>query len=270
MLCWINGEPADQIAVTDRGLAYGDGLFETIKVLDAKPQRLERHLQRLRQGCERLYLPVDMAQLRAELLAFACAMQQGVMKLMLTRGSGSRGYGMPVPTFSRRILQSAALPNYPTANREQGIELFACQTRLSCQPRLAGLKHLNRLEQVLARNEWSDPRYSEGLMQDMQGHVVEGVFSNLFFARDNTLYTPLLDECGVAGVMRAEILSHAQSLSIDLVQGHFTEAQLLEADEVFFCNSLYGIWPVRALGAKQWSVGPMTRRLQALISTPLD
>lgn len=270
MLIWVNGEACDQLHATDRGLAYGDGLFETIKVVDAKPLRLERHLARLAKGCRRLLLPIDLESITQELEQFAKLLVNGVMKLTVTRGCGQRGYTLPQPTVVTRILQGSALPNYPIAHFEQGVVLFACQTRLAAQPLLAGLKHLNRLEQVLARAEWSDPAYAEGLLCDYQGNVIEGVFSNVFIVKDGQLLTPLLDQCGVAGIMRSAILEQAQRHSIPYKEANISIQALKAADEVFVCNSLYGIWPVKQWGQVQWAVGPLTRRLQSLINTPLD
>ena len=131
---------------------------------------------------------------------------------------------------------------------------------------LAGLKHLNRLEQVLARAEWQDTAYAEGLLCDTSGRVIEGVFSNLFLIKDGELITPDLSRCGVAGVMRAEILQQAQSLGISQTVRDVSYAELVAADEVFVCNSLYGIWPVCALATHDWPVGPLTRKLQGLVS----
>lgn len=264
MLSWVDGQPADALSVKDRGLAYGDGLFATMGVRGAQIQLFERQLARVQQGCARLALSCDFTQLRQELLAFAAQMEEGVLKLILTRGEGQRGYALPVSVQSRRIIQASARPAYPAANAEQGVRLFPCVTRLAEQPLLAGLKHLNRLEQVLARAEWQSAEYAEGLLCDLSGRVVEGVFSNLFMVRDQLLLTPQLTRCGVAGVMRAELLVQAQQLGISVVERDIDYAELLAADEVFVCNSLYGIWPVRALAAHDWPVGPLTRKLQAI------
>ncbi len=264
MLSWVDGQPADALSVSDRGLAYGDGLFATMGVRGAQIQLLERQLARLQHGCTRLALPCDFTQLRQELLAFAAQMGEGVLKLILTRGDGQRGYALPVPAQSRRIIQAAARPTYPTANAEQGVRLFPCVTRLAEQPLLAGLKHLNRLERVLARAEWQSAEYAEGLLCDLAGRVVEGVFSNLFMVRDELLLTPQLTRCGVAGVMRAELLVQAQQLGVTVVERDIDYAELLAADEVFVCNSLYGVWPVRGLAEHDWPVGQLTRKLQAI------
>lgn len=270
MNSWVDGQPQTQLPLVDRGLAYGDGLFETIRVSGGRPRLLGRHLQRLYAGCRRLRLEVQPGLLEAELQAFCLELGEGVAKLILTRGDAERGYAFAAGHPVRRLLQASALPSYPGANAEAGVELFACQTRLAEQPLLAGMKHLNRLEQVLARNEWQDSRYAEGLMLDHAGRVVEGVFSNLFFVRSGRLCTPDLQRCGVQGVMRAELLDQAQALGLPVQVGDFDRQDLLGADEIFLCNSLYGVWPVRRLGDRDWSVGPLTRKLQAIALTVLD
>lgn len=270
MLSWVDGGPQHSLSITDRGLAYGDGLFETVAVTAGIPVLLERHLSRLAEGCARLSIDLDHALLRAELLAFCAALGDGVAKLIITRGDGLRGYAPPQPSQPRRILQGSAKPLYPAINAEQGVRLFACQTRLAEQPLLAGMKHLNRLEQVLARAEWRDNDHAEGLMCDMHGRVVEAVYSNIFIFSNGQLLTPDLSRCGVAGVMRAELLAQAQRLAIPCVVGDISMAELLSADEVFVCNSVYGIWPVLQLLETRWLAGPLTRKLQTIARDLLD
>lgn len=267
---WVDGQPADVLSLKDRGLAYGDGLFETIAVRAGVPVLLERHLQRLEQGCQRLALHVDWVALSAELDAYAQGLGQGVLKLIVTRGDGLRGYAAVPSAPARRILQGNPPAAYPAAHAEQGISLFPCATRLSEQPLLAGLKHLNRLEQVLARAEWSGAEYAEGLMRNTSGRVIEGVFSNLFLVCNGVLMTPDLSRCGVAGVMRAELLFQAESQGIVTQIADIGLKQLHLADEVFVCNSVYGVWPVRACGSARWSAGPLTRKLQTLARALLD
>ena len=269
MLHWVDGQPAASLPLVDRGLAYGDGLFETMAVRGGSPVLLERHLTRVTAGCARLRIELDAGRLRRELTAFCAELGQGVAKLIVTRGDGQRGYA-PSTGAPRHILQSAAMPAYPPQHAENGIRLFPCETRLAEQPLLAGLKHLNRLEQVLARAEWQDAAHAEGLMRDVSGRVIEGVFSNLFLVRDDVLSTPELSRCGVAGVMRAELLEQAQALGIACQVRDIELDELLGADEVFLCNSLYWVWPVRQLQAHHWPLGPLTRKLQALARHLLD
>ncbi|WAJ36359.1 aminodeoxychorismate lyase [Pseudomonas sp. GOM7] len=270
MLSWVNGAPGEQLSVRDRGLAYGDGLFETIAVRGGRIPLLARHVARLGEGCRRLSIPLDLALMEGELQAFAGQLGTGVAKLILTRGEGQRGYAPPQPCQPLRILQAAPLPQYPAAHAEQGVRLFPCSTRLAEQPLLAGLKHLNRLEQVLARAEWQDAECAEGLMRDGSGRVIEGVYSNLFLVSAGTLVTAELSRCGVAGVMRAEIIEQAQVLGVPIELRDVAFDELLAADEVFLCNSLYGIWPVRALQAQHWPVGTLTRKLQAIVRRLLE
>ena len=267
---WVDGQPADALSLKDRGLAYGDGLFETIAVHDGFPVLLDRHLVRLARGCRRLAINLDHAAVVAELLTYAEQLNEGVIKLIVTRGDSLRGYAFDPSAQARRILSGNPPAVYPHAHAEQGIRLFPCTTRLSLQPLLAGLKHLNRLEQVMARAEWQDTEHAEGLMLDQAGRVIEGVFSNLFLVRDGVLITADLSCCGVEGVMRAELLSQAESLGIPIQITDITLEQLQDADEVFVCNSVYGVWPVRAYAALSWPVGPLTRKLQHISRALLD
>lgn len=270
MLAWVDGQPLGALALSNRGLAYGDGLFETIAVHQGQASLLDRHLRRLAGGCQRLGIPVDPALVADEIERFAQSTGNGVLKLILTRGDGPRGYAVDPSSAPRRILQASALPAYPAEHASHGVRLFACATRLAEQPLLAGLKHLNRLEQVLARAEWSDPAYAEGLVRDTSGRLVEGVYSNLFLVRDGVLSTPALSRCGVAGVMREALLERADEEGIETHVGDLWPADLAAADEVFVCNSVYGVWPVLGQAALAWPAGPVTRKLQGIARALLD
>lgn len=267
---WVDGQPADALSLKDRGLAYGDGLFETIAVRNGTPVLLDRHLVRLVKGCQRLAINLDHAAVCTELLTYAQVLGEGVVKLIVTRGESARGYAPDAAAQARRIMLGNPPAVYPAANAEQGVRLFPCATRLSKQPLLAGLKHLNRLEQVIARSEWQDTDHAEGLMLDQAGRVIEGVFSNLLLVRNGVLITADLKRCGVAGVMRAELLFQAESLGIPTQITDITLDQLQWADEVFVCNSVYGVWPVCAYAALSWPVGPLTRKLQTIARALLD
>jgi 4-amino-4-deoxychorismate lyase len=267
---WIDGLAADSLPVKDRGLAYGDGLFETILVKAGQPLLHERHLQRLTLGAQRLALNLDAPLIEGECLRFAAQMGNGVMKVIVTRGDGARGYAPASDARPRRILQASPLPAYPDGYAEQGVKLFACQTRLAEQPLLAGLKHLNRLEQVLARGEWQSPEYAEGLMRDVSGRIIEAVYSNIFMVKGGVLLTPDVRRCGVAGVMRGEILALAEREGLPARELDLQMSDLQKADEVFVCNSVYGIWPVRGVEQLNWPVGPLTRKLQRLVRGLLD
>jgi 4-amino-4-deoxychorismate lyase len=261
----VNGHAAPVIPVNDRGLLYGDGLFETIAVGDGRPRELDRHLRRLFDGCERLAIsPPDVAILRREIEEVCASEKRAVLKIIVTRGQGSRGYrpaGQGQPT---RILSLDPWPDHPAHYRDQGITATCCKTRLARNPRLAGTKHLNRLEQVLARGEWRD-EYQEGLMLDTEGQVIEGTMSNVFVIRDGELYTPELKFAGVAGVMRERILECAAKAGIIVHVHDLTLSEVEAAQAMFFCNSLIGIWPVRSLDGHSFGEHRLTRELMSLL-----
>lgn len=264
---WINGAPDGRVAPDDRGLAYGDGLFETIAVVDGQPRLWEPHMARLQRGCERLRLPAPAtATLWSE--AQALIRQQSachaVLKLIYTRGRGGRGYAVPAVPVATRILSLHPWPDWSASRWTEGIGLFLCATRLARQPLLAGIKHLNRLEQVLARSEWEDPRWAEGLVCDLDGGLVEGTASNLFAVTGGRLVTPPLNDCGVAGVMQRNIMALSDELQIPYEVMRLDLDALRGMDEVFVSNSLAGIWPVRGLsdGTTWRAPGPISQRLQ--------
>lgn len=268
---WVDGQPAAVLPADDRGLAYGDGLFETIRVANGRSPLLELHMQRLLRGAGVLHLPLDVDLVAAELRAFmadqlAAGRGDCTVKLVLTRGSAGRGY-RPLPEAQpRRLLLAFAPPAWPSANTTDGIAVFECSTPLGNNPALAGIKHLNRLEQVLARSEWDDTRHAEGLVCDVDGRVVEGTMSNLFLVSDGALVTPRLHRCGVAGVMRGFLIARALALGIPVSERDVARDALDAADEVFFCNSNFGVWPVRELGSRRRTPGPVTRRMQAEVA----
>lgn len=265
----INGESCDHIAATDRGLHYGDGVFETLAVANGRPQFWQAHMERLQDGCSRLAIPQpDTALLAAETAAVCEGQARAVVKLIVTRGSGGRGYRLPDPVAPRRIVSSYPWPGYSIP--EEGITLRLCRTPLACNPVLAGIKHLNRLEQVLARSEWTDESIHEGLMLDLDGCVVEGTMSNLFGVRDGVLLTPDLARCGVAGVMRRQVLSLARELGIPCEILRITAEELKGLDALFITNSLIGIWPVARLEESRYGGSPVIARLRDALEALME
>ena len=199
-------------------------------------------------------------RLHDEVLAEAGGHDSAV-RITLTRGSAPRGYRIPPGTRARRIISAHA---YRSSRNQsaRGIRVRRCETRLALQPLLAGMKHLNRLEQVLARAEWRDKDITEGLMYDAAGHVIGGTMTNLFFARDGRWHTPAITNCGIAGVMRQWLIERLQALGTPAVVGEFTDADLAKCTELFVCNSVHGIWPIVDLAGRRLAVGPLTRALQ--------
>lgn len=268
----VDGTACDTVPVSDRGLAYGDGLFETIALVDGRPRHWDRHYARLHHGADRLGIACPEAALWLEdlqSLQAATADRRAVLKLTLTRGSGPRGYRPPLAAAPRRIVQVDPWAAPAPALARDGIRAMVCATRLGRNPLLAGLKHLNRLEQVLANRELAAAGFDEGLMLDDRGHVVSGTRTNLLVVRHGGLQTPTLAECGVAGVMRSVILDLARALAIATQEVYLGLEEIQAADELMFCNALIGIWPVAHLdGApdREFRRRPMTERLQAMLT----
>jgi len=262
---WIDGKPGEALSLSDRGLHYGDGLFETLPVSVSRLALLDLHLERLREGCTRLgFAAPEEELLRRELAAAAAGQKRAVLKLMVTRGSGGRGYRPPGEARVTRILLRYAWPDYPQAWQETGVALRVCKTRLGTNPVLAGLKHLNRLEQVMARSEWpeNDP-FQEGLMLDGEGAVIEGTMTNVFCSpAEGRLLTPDLSRAGVAGVMRRHLLQAAENAGVRVEIRRLTLDELLDQREVFVCNSIIGVWPVSLIGGHAYPIGPLTRLAQ--------
>jgi 4-amino-4-deoxychorismate lyase len=257
------GDPAQALAVNDRGLSYGDGLFETALVVDGAVRFLDAHLFRLLADCRRLGIaPPDREQLIAEVDAVAhAATGRSVLKIIVTRGVGGRGYRPDPGLQSTRIV---ALYPAPDISDERIVARW-CATPLGRNPRLAGMKHLNRLEQVLAQMEWSDPAVAEGLMLDTEGEVVCGTSSNLFVVRDGVLATPDLRFCGVAGVMRGKVLEAAAQLGIPSSEEPLWPHDIELASEVFVTNAVRGVRSVRTLDALHWSSDAIACRLRAAL-----
>ncbi|HEV2606851.1 MAG TPA: aminodeoxychorismate lyase [Xanthomonadaceae bacterium] len=242
----------DVLDPCDRGIAYGDGVFETILIDRGTPVWWDAHLARLQHGCATLGIAApDPVFLRRESDAVVAVCAHGVLKLIVTRGVGERSYALSSHVPPTIVLSLSSAP--PSAARE-GLRVRWCETPLAIQPRLARIKHLNRLEQVLARAEWNDadpdkPAIHEGLQCDTAGRVVSATSSNLFVLRDGRWLTPPVDACGIAGVCRGWILDHvAESAEAVLTRG-----EVESADAIVLCNAVRGILPVAALGSRCWS-----------------
>ncbi len=256
----VDGIPTDSILADDRGLNYGDGLFETIRFIHGYAPLWKRHMQRLVEGCARLYLPVpDLDILLDEATRVCAGCSDAVVRVTLTRGVGERGYRPPLHPDCIRIVTAFQTPLVPTSVYVAGVSMHRCQMRLAEQPLLAGIKHLCRLEQVLARTEWSDPAVAEGLLCDHSGRVISATCANLFAVIGGTLATPTLVRCGIAGVARAEVLGALPQCQVRDI----TLESCLEASELFLTSSVRGILPVRSVADKVYAPGSYARSMQA-------
>jgi 4-amino-4-deoxychorismate lyase len=248
----INGVSGDLISIRDRGLLYGDGVFRTLRSAGGRALHWPLHYQKLQHDCAALgiFCP-DFGRLSAELASLLVDHPDAVLKIIVTRGQGMRGYAPVSDAIPTHIWDVSPLPAYPVSNLTEGVTLGLCTLRLSHQPRLAGIKHLNRLENVLAAAECIE--VNEGLLLDVEGLVIEGVRSNVFLISQGCLITPDLSRCGVAGVQRDRVMDCARQIGMKVEVRNVGLDELHKADEVFLTNSVFGLWPVARFENTQWT-----------------
>ncbi len=263
---WVDGEPGDQIAVADRGLQYGDGLFETIACRAGRIRFLELHLARLQRGAEVLALPLPpLSLLRAELTnAAAAGAAVSLLKLIVTRGVAGRGYAPPAAPTANRILWHWTDEPAPP---ERCARLGVAAMRLAASPRLAGIKHLNRLEQVLGRAELASAGWDEALMLTADGAVACATAANIFAVVGGLLRTPRIDTAGIRGVMRAVVLREAPKLGLPVEEGRLTLPELAAASELFLTNARVGVLPVEHLQGVFIGAGPIAARIRTHVAS---
>jgi 4-amino-4-deoxychorismate lyase len=272
---WVNGRPDAALSPVERGLHYGDGLFETIACLQGRPRFLSLHLERLAGGCARLGIQFPARdELRHEILSLAAGAGRAIVKVLMTRGpAAARGYattGSEQPTRLTLRYRWEEDPRLAT----DGVRVRTAALRLAESPALAGLKHLNRLEQVMARREWSDAGIAEALMFSTGGRLISGVMSNVFLIQGGVLRTPRLDRCGVAGIMRQVVLREAARAGIPVEEAALEGADLARTRELFLTSTVIGLRPVRSVDERTFEVGAVTRelleRLAPLLAEAVD
>ncbi|WP_372880624.1 aminodeoxychorismate lyase [Psychromonas sp.] len=267
----INGIESTTIAADDRGLAYGDGLFSTIKVEHGVAQLWDYHLQRLQSGAQKLFFPeVDWSTLSDELHCLAKSLsgqRYAVIKVILTRGSGGRGYSIQGCHAPQRILSVHPYPDFYQQWQTQGLKVIQCQQQLAINRQLAGLKTLNRLEQVLIKHELESQQALEGVVCDNNGYVIEACGANIFIYMNNHWVTPKLDGCGVQGVKRRQIMELSALAGHPVREMQITTNDLLNAEAVCLSNALMGIVPVIAYQSHYYpeSAFAHVKKLQTLV-----
>jgi 4-amino-4-deoxychorismate lyase len=258
--CLVDGEISGVVSASNRGLMYGDGVFETIAMFNGTPRFWQLHMDRLAIACEQLNIPMLPQQL---LIREAQTVSAGrgacVVKILLTRGGSGRGYAPGKPTAPVRVVSAHEFPGDVQNTALLGVTTRICNLRLAVQPRLAGIKHLNRLEQVLARDEVTQAGVGEGILLDPDDHVVSATSANIFLVLNGRLLTPRMDRCGVRGVMRAAILQAFRPLC---EQRRIQLDMLPDAQEIFLCNSVRGVVPVTRINHWEYEIGPRTREVQ--------
>ncbi|MBI5625630.1 MAG: aminodeoxychorismate lyase [Nitrosomonadales bacterium] len=264
----VNGKPGNLISIRDRGLLYGDGVFRTFVASHGKAQQWPLHYRKLQHDCVALGIACpDKALLFAELDGLLAQHTGGVVKLIVTRGEGVRGYAPPAAAKATRLWDISPLPDFPADWSTHGIKARLCQLRLGHQQHLAGIKHLNRLENVLATAELSDAQspdsgIAEGLMMDTAGNVIGGTRSNLFLVSKGKLVTPDLSRCGVKGVQRDRVIAWAAQHKMPLQVRNIGLDEVLHADELFVVNSVIGLWSINELEQRRMSGFPIARQIR--------
>lgn len=261
----VNGIEETTIDARDRGFTYGDGVFRTFPMRAGTVPLWPRQYAKLAADGAALSLECpSQTILEADLAKIAAARPDGVIRITLTRGVALRGYAIPSAANMTRVVSWNAA-GATRAVTDGGVHVRWCDFRLSVQPALAGIKHLNRLENVLARSEWNDAGIAEGLLRDVNGDVISGTMSNLFLLRAGELTTPALNGSGIAGVMRDLIIESARAEGVPVHINRVTPEAVRGADAVFLVNSVIGVWPVAALDAMRWSAHPFAGRMRLWI-----
>lgn len=276
-LTYVNGQQSECIPPGNRGLQYGDGIFETIRYESDLPLLGDYHLRRFKLGAARLNIsfPKDFDfQLQSALddrkSRLGKKSKQGfessfICKMILTRGAGGRGYRPEGCRGSTLIISFSDLPSFPDQYLLEGVDLIVCEHRLSENPVLSGLKHLNRLDQVLASAELGS--HPEGLMCDQSGFVVEGTKSNVLFFRSGQVLTPRLTRCGVSGCLRQFLIDNAKTgeLDVDFIETDIPVDTLNTMDGAAVINSVFGLWPVKNIDGQHYQSTPESLSISTFI-----
>ncbi|MFK5985409.1 MAG: aminodeoxychorismate lyase [Pseudomonadota bacterium] len=275
----INGQLEAVLPIRDRGLAFGDGVFETIAIINNKPHNWLFHFNRLSKGAKRLGIevPVEGDLLTGiALLSMHKPQQQKnkfIVKIIYTRGEGGKGYLGPDKPSANCIMILNSWPTNPAEYYLQGINVQQLDFKLSEQSVLAGIKHLNRLEQVIARQQLA-LEYQEALLLNNKNCVIEGISSNIFFVVNNTLCIPLLNVSGIEGTIRAQVIELCLQFNIEYQIHDFSLDDIKQSQEIFYSNSIIGLWPVKKLQllneqVKQYPPGEVYKQLAEVINKQL-
>ncbi|GAK19616.1 aminodeoxychorismate lyase [Vibrio sp. JCM 19052] len=269
---WVNGLPQTHISLGDRSFQYGDGCFTTIKTKKGELEHWQAHIERMEACLKTLHIPFpDWSQVFDWVMKAVLNDELAGIKIHISRGTGGRGYtpsGIEGPVVT---ISNFAFPSHYSSWQENGVPLGVCRTHLGIQPLLAGHKHNNRIEQVLAKAEIEGTEFTDAVTLNVQNHVIETTMANLFWVKDKKVYTPDLSLSGVAGVMRRKVLEFLQTNGYPVQVATFALSDLLNADEVWMCNSLLGVAPVNGISTPDnkidFPIGKLTRRLQGNLNS---
>ncbi len=262
-MLFIDGTETQKASAKSRGFLYGDGIFTTIKVVDGKFRLLGLHIERLQRDANRLKLNLPPLKPLIEELQQKITQRSGVLRLSFTREEGARGYQFD-PAAKSEAVAWFNPRTYAAPEQVQPIHLRWCDTQLATNHPLAGVKHLNRLEQVLARSEWSNEVYQDGLMCDSQGRVLETTCANIFLIKNKQIMTPSIKSNGVLGVMRLHLLESFKQLNLEVREQDIDKQTVLDADELFISNAIQGMVPVESIQGLRYDTGYTNSLIQAV------
>ena len=268
----INGVPSAYVSVADRGLHYGDGLFETIACVGTHPMFLEHHLTRMQSGARRLDIAFperDAILHDIHTLLPRSGDRKSIIKLLLTRGQGKRGYRYDTAQIPTRVCMLSAWPEYVAQWTQHGVHARFCQTQASINPGMSGIKTLNRLENVLASSELGS-QFDEGFLCDIDGNVVEGTMSNVFAVIDDVLVTPDLSRCGIEGIMRGQVIASAHDIGIRVEAVTLSRDDLMKSRELFISNSVIGVCRIKQLEQQRFNCTMIIESIRTELEKRID
>ena len=245
----VNGKSSSSISIFDRGFLYGDSVFETILVVNNQPKNLDEHIKRIKSGCKVLKIRnLDINLLYKHIKKCLKGVRNCSLSINITRGTVKRrGYSIRVGNIKPNIiLTTSALHKYPKIYTQKGIKTKFAKSNISDCNNLSKIKHTNRLEQVLATSEITQA-YPELILCDKKGYVIEGIASNIFFVKNNTFYTPLIEQSGVEGIMKLNIIKILKKNKIKVIQKKIKKNTITNYDGAFFCNSIRLIWNINSI-----------------------
>ncbi len=267
MFTLVNGIDSELAPANDRGMLYGQSVYETIAVVNGELRLKQDHFQRLQYGCERLSIPLNINDINSDIKVISSYLNDlspKVLRVSVSMAGVGRGYQNPPESHSNRIVQLSDYPSFPGSYYAKGIQLGMVDIKLGHQPFLAGLKHGNRLEQIVARQQWQEA-WQEALVLDHRDSVIEGTQSNVFIVKDGSVLTPKLDKCGVEGVMKFWVYRRLIEAGFSCQAVRLSVNDIEEADEVFLTNSLIGVWPVASFQSKHYSKHTVAHKLIDLL-----
>ena len=270
ILTLINGKFKDSISVLDRGLAYGDGFFETMQWLGKNNESLQgvefwnRHVKRIIKSAKILKIKIPnkniFAEYKNKILTAAQKkdIYEGILKIIITRGVGGRGY-----SYENNMKPTIIFIVFPNAIPKQieSVNVKICKSTISDNVDISGLKHLNRLDSVQARSEWNNKNIFEGIFIDNNENILEGTMTNIFFVKNKSLVTPSIISSGINGIMREVVLVYGKKFFNEIIIREIRKHEIENFDEMFLTNSIIKVLPVKKCGKKKFTISNSTKKL---------